>query len=134
MRLVAPIAVLLATVTIGHAEIPSWYERDIPSHIEGADSVVLYRIEKISVSLRGERHHVYRMETTTLEVLKGSAAQDACYFVETEGEWDHAEKPGDVRLAILNEPHGNGCRLIEPLYTAPGTDEYIKLFRTFIKS
>ena len=113
-------------------DIPDWYKQDLASNIAGADSVVLFRIDSISLSSSIGHHFVYRFDTTTLDVLKGAASPNACYFFQTEGEWDHSDRLGEVRLAILAYPENEGCRLIEPGYSAPGTDEYLQLFKSAI--
>ena len=126
------IAFFLACQTAGRAEIPDWFENAAPSLASAAHSIVVYRTESISL-LRNEGHHyVYRIDTSTIEVLKGTASAKACYVVDTEGPWDYDQSIGETRLAILGESDSGSCRLIDVGQSTPGTAEYVQLFRDLL--
>ena len=75
MKCVPQIAVLflLPLAVPASAEIPDWYRRDIVAHIVAADSIVVYRTERVSVDSTIMQYTMYRIDTTTLRVLKGEA-------------------------------------------------------------
>ena len=123
-------ALLLASHCDSHAEIPDWYEEAIPRLIANADSIVLYKVASISLVREFEHHYVYKLDSFTVEVLKGSASAKSCYYRDVEGPWDFAKSIGELRLAILAdpEPEAGSCRLIDVGHGAPGTAEYVRLF------
>jgi len=126
------LAVLLVSMPC-RAEIAEWYKRDIVGHILRAYAVVLYRVDSVALHSQDDFRHLYRIDTTTLEVLKGEAPAGKCYFFQTEGEWEKPDEPGEVRLVILGQRYRSHCGQIEPLYGAPGTVEYQELFRAIIQ-
>ena len=123
------VAFLLAVHFDGHAEIPEWYERAVSRFAAKADSIVLYKTESISFVSRQGHHYVYRLDTYTIEILKGTASAATCYYMGVEGPWDFEDSIGEIRLAMLAEPDSGSCRLIEVGHSAPGTDEYVQLFK-----
>lgn len=129
-------ALLFFPCSDSRAEIPDWYEEAVPRLAANADSIVLYKTESIYLVRQQGHHYVYRLDTSTVEVLKGSASEKSCYYLNVEGPWDFAKSIGEVRLAILAnpEPESGGCRLIEVGYGAPGTSEYVQLFKATLSS
>ena len=115
------------------AEIPDWYKRDIVAHIASADSIVVYRTERVSVDSTVMIYTMYRIDTTTVEVLKGEAPPERCYLFQVEGEWENPDPPGSEFILILPRRFESECGLIEPLMSAPATAEYLDLFETIIR-
>ena len=136
MKCVPQIAVLLLLPLAipASADIPDWYQRDIVDHIAAADSIVVYRTERVSVDSTIGMYTMYRIDTTTLSVLKGEAPPERCYLLQVEGEWENPNAPGVEQILILPRRFESECGLIEPLRSAPATAEYLKLFETIIDS
>ena len=124
---------LLLVAVPASAEIPDWYKRDIVAHIASADSIVVYRTERVSVDSTVEMYTMYRIDTTTLRVLKGEAPPERCYLFQVEGEWEDPDPSGVERILILPRRFESECGLIEPGRSAPATAEYLELFETIIR-
>ena len=114
------------------AEIPDWYRRDVVNHIAAADSIVVYRTEGVSIDSSTGMYTMYRIDTTTVEVLKGEAPPERCYLMQVEGVWEDADAPGVERILILPRKFESECGLIEPMASAPATAEYLELFRSIL--
>ena len=135
MKRVPQIAVLfLLPMTVpASAEIPDWYQRDVVRHIAAADSIVVYRTEHISVDSTIMQYTMYRIDTTTLRILKGEAPPERCYLFQVEGEWENPDPPGAEHILILPRRFESECGQIEPMALAPATPEYLELFETIIR-
>lgn len=114
------------------AEIEEWYKRDISQLLSKSFAVILYRTDSVALHSKYGPYYVYRIETTTLEVLKGAAPAGACYLIQTEGEWNNSNEIGEVSLVILARSYESKCGQIEPGFAAPGTAEYVKLYKTIL--
>lgn len=124
---------LLTVSSNVRAEIPEWYKRDIGAHLAAAKAVILCRADSVSLESSDHHHFLYRIDTTTIEALKGTAPNGDCYLMQSESELDTSSAAGERRLVILGQEFGGECGLIEPGYSAPGTDEYLELFREVLK-
>ena len=133
MRIIPLLSMLLTASTPSHAEIPEWYIRDIGAHLSSAYAVVLYRVDRVILHSNTHNHFSYRFDTTTLKTLKGEAPAGDCYFVQSEEERDFSRQLGETRLVILNRRYESQCARIEPGYSAPGTAEYLDLFRAVLR-
>ena len=114
------------------AELPDWYERDIAAHVRGAKAVVLYRIESVELVDRQHQYYIYRVNTTTIEVIKGAASPMACYLYQSEGPSDYASDIGNAKIVIQLIDYGSECGFIDSGFGAPGTQEYIHLFKSIV--
>ena len=124
---------LLPVAFSASAEIPDWYRRDIVRHIATADSIVVYRTDRVSVDSTTPTYTLYRIDTTTLKVLKGEAPPERCYLLQVEGEWKDPDPPGTENILILPRRFESECGLIEPMRSAPATAEYLELFETTLR-
>ncbi len=133
------IVIFLSIISeITHSEIPEWYKRDIVIHIQQAKAVVLFKVKNVSL-VSASKHGVhtiysYRVDTKTLELLKGAAPTGQCYMIHTEEQWQYPYNAGDEEIVILNVKYGSYCGKIEPGFAVPATPEYIELFRAVLKS
>jgi len=123
---------LLVFSSFAGADIPDWYKRDIKVHIDKAHAVVLYKVVQVSEVSVKKPYHSYRIDTQTIQVLKGSAPAGECYLISTEGKWKSPKKSGDKAIVILNYQSQGECGIIEPGFTAPATPEYIDFFHSII--
>lgn len=125
------VAVLLCQVTAANASIPDWYADAVPRLASESDSIVLYETQSISLLRSEGNYYVYLINTKTIEVLKGTASTNSCYLTISEEPQEHRDHDGEVRIAILREPEpeAGNCRVIEPGYSAPGTQEYVQLYK-----
>jgi hypothetical protein len=114
------------------AEIPGWYKRDIVKHLEEANAVILYRVKNVQFQSTEGPYFSYRIETETLQTLKGNPPIGACYFIHTEGAWEHPYKIGEDKMVILNVKYTGECGVIESGFAAPATEEYVSLFKSII--
>jgi len=126
------ISVLFTTSVL--AEIEDWYKRDIVTHVEKADAVIVYRVKSVSLHSSDRMYYYYKINTETVQTLKGNPPKGECYFVQTEGEWKHPSKVGEERIVILSTKYTGECGAIEPGYGAPATEEYITFFQSIIKT
>ena len=131
-RITAILFILFASMSL--AEIPNWYKRDIVIHIEKADAVIVYRVKNVSLHSSDRMYYYYKINTETVQALKGSPPKGECYFVQTEGEWKHPSKVEEERIVILSTKYTGECGAIEPGYGAPATEEYITFFQSIIKT
>ena len=115
------------------AEIPIWYMTGINEILKRADSVVVYRVLDVKYQSRRSLYFSYRINTSTTEILKGQAPKGECYFIHTEGEWEQPYKVGDEVIVILATKLTGECGVIEPGYAAPGTVEYVSLFKSILE-
>ena len=114
------------------AEIPEWYKRDIVNHVKKADAVILYKVLKVTKQSVKGMYSLYRIDTDTIQELKGSSPVGECYFIQTEGEWKSPMKIGEKAIVILNVKYQDQCGRIEPSFGAPATQEYIELFSSIL--
>ncbi len=115
------------------AEIPDWYKSGIERVVSDASRVTVYRTESINLEKEVGIYKIYRVNTTTLQSLKGAVEEKACYFIQREDVWPDAEKKiGEKRIAIIENHNDKGCSLIESGRGAPGTKEYIDLFKSLV--
>ena len=128
--LVTTVLLFFSAITL--ADIPAWYKQDIVKHLENAKGVVIYQVVKVTPLPRQSEHYSYRVDSKTIEEIKGSAPKGACYIVATEDEWDSAYEVNDKRIVILNQEYKSECGTIESGFGAPATKEYVELFRSII--
>ena len=114
------------------SEIPEWYRRDIVKHLEEASAVVVYRVKSVEFQSTEGVYYSYRINTDTLQMLKGQPPKGECYFIHTEGAWGHPYKVGEEAIVILNMEHTGECGAIEPWFGEPATEEYVSLFKSII--
>ncbi|WP_299948304.1 hypothetical protein [uncultured Microbulbifer sp.] len=133
MKILATTLLLIASAST-YAEIPDWYKRDIVGHIGKAYGVVIFHVKKITNESAQGQYHSYRIDSETIETLKGSAPKGACYMIRTEGEWKSPYKVGEEAIVILYIQYLGECGAIEPGYGAPATKEYVELFKSIIKN
>jgi hypothetical protein len=115
------------------AEIPDWYKNGIAKIVSDASRVTVYRTESINLEKESGAYKIYRINTATLQSLKGAVEEKACYFIQREDGWPGAEqKIGEVRIAIIEKHNDKGCSVIEPGRGAPGTKEYIDLLKSLV--
>ena len=129
MKILVSIIGLVLAANVATADIPDWYKRDITRILGKAKAVVLYRVEAITLVSSDHHHFLYRFDTTTIEVLKGMAPSGNCYWGQSESALDTSEGIGESRLVILARQFDSECGRIEPMYSAPATEEYLELFR-----
>ncbi len=116
------------------AEIPDWYKRDIVNHIKKAHGIVIYQVKKVTFISSQGPYRSYRIDSETINVLKGSAPKGACYMIHTEGERKSPYKLGEQAIVILNVQYQGECGAIESGFGAPATKEYVELFKSIIKN
>ena len=114
------------------AEIPDWYKRDIVTHIQKADGIIVYKVMKVTFVSTSHIYYSYRIDTETLNELKGKAPKGECYMIHTEGEWSSPYKVGDKAIVILNVKYTGECGAIESGFGAPATQEYIELYNSIL--
>ena len=131
MRIISVILVVM-WASLVTAEMPDWYKLDIGNIIKRAEGVIIYRVKAVSQHSANGHHHSYKIDTETVEELKGEAPKGNCYFIHTEGEWKSPSKIGETRIVILGINYSGECGTIEPGYTAPATEDYVSLFKSII--
>ena len=132
MRLISAIGLILWSA-FAVAQIPEWYKQDIVNIVRGAESVIVYRVKSVSLHSVNGPHHSYKINTETVEELKGKSPKGKCYFVHTEGKWESPSKIGEIRIVVLNIKYTSECGVIEPGYGAPASDDYVSLFKSIVK-
>ncbi|MDQ7049855.1 MAG: hypothetical protein Q9M92_10060 [Enterobacterales bacterium] len=133
MKIVAPILPLLFSVQV-LSEIPDWYKRDIKQHIEKSEAIILYQVKSVSLDSQQGPYNSYRVETETVQLLKGKPPKGECYMVHSEGEWRYQPNIGDRRIVILNMKYTGECGAVESGFGAPATNEYIELFTSYLEA
>lgn len=129
------IAIVLFSVMLAvaaSADMPDWYKRDIAHHLQNADAVIIYRVKSVELQSKKGAHFSYRIETETLQTLKGQPPKGECYFIHTEGEWASPYKVGKEAIVILGTKYTGECGAIESGYGAPATEEYVSHFKSII--
>ena len=115
------------------AEIPDWYKSGITRIVADASRVTVYRTESINLEKEVGTYKVYRINTTTVQSLKGTVEAKACYLIQRENVWADVEQEiGEVRIAIIEKHNDKGCSVIDSGRGAPGTKEYIDLFKSLV--
>lgn len=115
------------------ADVPDWYKRDIGPMIHQAKSVVVYRAIQNHRQKANGPYWQLTVSSSTVEVLKGTAPPSQCYTFQVEGKPEPMTS-GEAFIAIYSGITSDGCGGVEPGHLAPGTDEYINLFRSVIKA
>lgn len=115
------------------AQIPEWYQRDIANIINKASAVIIYKVKAVTLESQSGPYFSYKIDTETVQELKGKAPKGECYFLQSEGEWKSPSQIGETRVAILAIEYQDRCGTIEPGYSAPATEDYISLFNSIIK-
>lgn len=131
MRIIILVFIAVCSASV-IAEIPAWYKRDIVNHINRAEGVIIYKVKSVALHSSNSQHYSYKIDTETIEELKGEAPRGNCYFIHTEGEWTSPSKIGGERIAILNANYTGECGAIESGFGAPATEEYVSLFKSII--
>ena len=126
------IALTACSTTSSHG-IPDRYARDIANLIHESEAVIVYRVTSVSLESTLGPIHSYRLDTTTVEALKGSPPPGACYMIHSEGKLTNAPKVGDTRIVVLAVSYSD-CGVIEPGLGAPATDGYLQLYKTILES
>lgn len=117
------------------AEIPDWYQEGVKKYVKEAEALVLYEIESIQLVRTKHIYKIYQINTKTLEVLKGKVPANHCYVVHYEGEWENYQQSiGKKRIAILRTVNKDGCSFIDNMMGAPGTEDYLELFKSMLNS
>ena len=122
------------------AEIPDWYIEGVSNHINDSKVVVLYKTESVELVKKQKvnqyiTYYTYKINTVTIDVLKGTVPREHCYYIHTEGNWKGWDKKIGVNsLAILRDEPDSDCSLIDTGYGAPGTPEYVDLFKSVINA
>ncbi len=132
MKILSTILLLFLSA-MSVAEIPDWYKRDIVDHIKNAYGVVIFQVKKVTFESAEGPYRSYRIDSETINELKGSAPKGACYMIHTEGEWKSPYRIGEKAIVILNVQYQGECGVIEPGFGAPATKEYVELFNSIIK-
>lgn len=133
MRVISLIGILLLSA-FAEAQIPEWYKRDIVNIIQKAEGVVIYKVKRVALHSVNGLHHSYKIDTATVEELKGKAPKGRCYFIQTEGKWNSPPAVGETGIVILNIKYSGECGAIEPGYGAPATEDYVSLFKSIVKT
>ncbi len=117
-----------------YAEIEVWYKASIRAQYEREPftGVILYKIKNVSFKSESRGIYTYKIDTETMNLIKGYAPKGECYYVHTEGEWMSKPSIGDVEIVILLVNYTGDCGAIEPGYAAPGTNEYINFFKSVV--
>lgn len=133
MRMIFTAGILLLSV-FTTAQIPEWYKRDIASIVQNSKGVILYKVKSVSLDSSSKHSYSYIIETETIEKIKGKAPRGNCYFIYTEEEWENPPNVGEKGIVILHTDYTSKCGVIDPGFGAPGTNEYVSLFKYIVKS
>jgi hypothetical protein len=134
MRIIIFSIIILFSIP-AYSDMPDWYKRDIVKFVRNAEAVILYKIVKVTrLPKKNEHLYSYRIDTETIEELKGSTPKGNCYMSYAEEINDEMYKVGEKRLVILSINYISDCGVIETLQGAPGTKEYIAYFKSIINN
>ncbi len=133
MRVIALIGIILLSA-FAQAQIPEWYKQDLVNIVQQAEGVLIYKVKSVALQSVNGRHHSYKIDTETVEELKGKAPKGKCYFIHTEGEWKSPPSEGETGIVILNIEYTGECGAIESGYGAPATEDYVALFKSITKT
>ena len=131
---VIPLIGILWFAAFAEAQIPEWYKRDIVNIIQEAEGVIIYKVKSVALHSVNGLYHSYKIDTATVEELKGKAPKGKCYFVHTEGEWQSPPSAGETGIVILNIKYSGECGAIESGYGAPASEDYVALFKSIVKT
>jgi hypothetical protein len=124
---------ILLPLTV-YSEIPEWYKRDIANHIRKAHGVIVYKVKEVTLESKHGQYNTYRINTETIEALKGEAPNGSCYMVHTEEKLKLPYIVGEKDVVILNKQYQGECGEIEPGFGAPATKEHVEFFKSLIKN
>lgn len=120
---------LLAPLVRGDTSPLSASERaSLIGAFDSSQAVVHVRIQSVTFVRRVHQHYIYRLNAETIQVFKGSASNDVCYYQQTESKWENPPARGDEQIAILWEAQLDECGYLEP-GALPATEKYRSLFQ-----